>query len=423
MNKNNDAWLKLFDKYNIIDDICKNGRSIITAEQIKEFREPRLMTKFDHEMNLPNIFKENNLSILPITRGSYVIAPFKLYHQFEKTCEETKKIPLPSYLQSLSPENISNEAMALNCAFSCGILADFLEDDGLYPTVSGRMGSGEFSFYIDLISKGKQQVDVRNSQIEIDAAYEGLQYLALFEAKNEIYDDFLIRQLYYPYRAWLNRVSKTIKTVFLTYSNGTFSLFEYTFAEQESYNSLKLKKHTNYHISTSITIFDIQEIIKTEPLEREPEIPFPQADSMERIINLLETLWNEDKKTKESITDMYTFDKRQTNYYTDAGRYLGLIEKTLHPVEFSLSRLGKKIMSKSYRDRQLAIIKQIIRHRPFREVLSIHLRKGEMPTRIKIIEIMKESHLYNINSQKTFYRRASTIIGWVNWILSIVESD
>ena len=185
--------------------------------------------------------------------------------------------------------------------------------------------------------------------------------MALFEAKNEIYDDFLIRQLYYPYRAWLNRVSKTIKTVFLTYSNGTFSLFEYTFAEQESYNSLKLKKHTNYHISTSITIFDIQEIIKTEPLEREPEIPFPQADSMERIINLLETLWNEDKKTKESITDMYTFDKRQTNYYTDAGRYLGLIEKTLHPVEFSLSRLGKKIMSKSYRDRQLAIIKQIIR--------------------------------------------------------------
>lgn len=31
--------------------------------------------------------------------------------------------------------------------------------------------------------------------------------------------------------------------------------------------------------------------------------------------------------TKQDITSEYAFDERQTNYYTDAGRYLGLIDK------------------------------------------------------------------------------------------------
>ncbi len=31
--------------------------------------------------------------------------------------------------------------------------------------------------------------------------------------------------------------------------------------------------------------------------------------------------------TKEEITTTYDFNPRQTNYYTDAGRYLGIIDK------------------------------------------------------------------------------------------------
>jgi hypothetical protein len=41
----------------------------ITAIQINEFREAGLMTKFDHSINLPKIFSDNGLAILPITRG------------------------------------------------------------------------------------------------------------------------------------------------------------------------------------------------------------------------------------------------------------------------------------------------------------------------------------------------------------------
>ena len=54
-------------------------------------------------------------------------------------------------------------------------------------------------------------------------------------------------------------------------------------------------------------------------------IPFPQANSFERIINLCEILYENNTLSRDEITYRYDFDSRQTNYYTDAGRYLGLI--------------------------------------------------------------------------------------------------
>jgi len=68
--KNEIAWRQLFEKYNILEEIKQYGAFEITSEQINEFREARLMTKFDYRKNLPEIFKRNKLSILPITRGS-----------------------------------------------------------------------------------------------------------------------------------------------------------------------------------------------------------------------------------------------------------------------------------------------------------------------------------------------------------------
>ncbi len=77
---NDKAWEQLFDKYDVLNQIEKDGDFQISAEQIKIFREPRLMTKFDHSINLPELFAKNGLSILPITRGNYLISHFDSYH-------------------------------------------------------------------------------------------------------------------------------------------------------------------------------------------------------------------------------------------------------------------------------------------------------------------------------------------------------
>ena len=86
--------------------------------------------------------------------------------------------------------------------------------------------------------------------------------------------------------------------------------------------------------------------------------------------------------TRNSITTEYAFDVRQTNYYTDAGRYLGLIDKGRdeeNNILFQLSEKGHRIMNLAYRERQLAIVSQILKHKPFRKTLKLHLQNGIMP--------------------------------------------
>lgn len=422
MGLNDAAWESLFDKYHILDEIDRNGQFVISANQIKEFREPRLMTKFDHKINLPNIFVANNLSILPITRGDYVISSFSAYKEFEEPTQDVQRISIPAHIQSLMPQFLVSEAIALNCANACGILNDFLEDDELVPTVSGRMSSGSFEFDINT-SLGTKNITVSNSQIEIDAAYEGIHYLSLFEAKRDLSDDFLVRQLYYPFRVWSDRVTKTVKPVFLIFSNGMFNLYQYQFEDPQNYNSLILVKQRNYVIATEICLADIENLLRTVPLAQEPDISFPQADCMSRIVNLIELL-NEKPMTKQDITSEYAFDERQTNYYTDAGRYLGLIDKTHDEdsnILFQLSTCGHRIMGLEYKERQLALVTQILMHKVFNETLKLHLQCGEMPDKQTIIQIMKRSNLYRVEADSTYLRRSSTVVGWVNWILGIIE--
>lgn len=92
--KNDLAWEKLFDKYNILYEIEDKGFYEITSEEINEFREARLATKFDHKTNLPKLFTDNHLSILPITRGSYIISSFEAYKEFNEINIEISKGPI-----------------------------------------------------------------------------------------------------------------------------------------------------------------------------------------------------------------------------------------------------------------------------------------------------------------------------------------
>lgn len=422
MGQNDIAWENLFEKYKILNNIEQYGEFVISSKQIKEFREPRLMTKFDHKINLPKIFRDNKLAILPITRGDYIISSFEAYKNFDAQNDDFQRVIIPNHIQSLIPKFIVSEAIALNCANACGILSDFLEDEEIIPTVNGRMSSGEFVFNINTLN-GEKNIEVKNSQIEIDAAYEGINYLSLIEAKKDLSEDFLVRQLYYPLRVWNNRVTKKVKTIFMVFSNGMFNLYEYQFEDLQNYNSLYLVKQKNYLIATEIYLTDVEEILNNVDIVREPDISFPQADCMSRIINLIELL-SEKSMTKQDITSEYAFDQRQTSYYTDAGRYLGFIDKSYDEngnVLFKLSTFGRHIMGLEYRERQLAIVKQILQHKVFNEALKLHLKTCEMPSKNMIVQIMKESNLYEVKADSTYFRRASTVMGWVNWILSIID--
>ncbi|HWL00589.1 MAG TPA: hypothetical protein VNQ55_11605, partial [Parapedobacter sp.] len=112
-----------------------------------------------------------------------------------------------------------------------------------------------------------------------------------------------------------------------------------------------------------------------------------------------------------------------TNYYTDAGRYLGFIEKTREDgmVFFSLTPKGLQLFTLDLKARQLALVGHICGHIVFRRVFQLYIEKAMVPTKAEIVEIMKESNLYQVGAESTFYRRASTVVRWVNWIMRLIE--
>ncbi len=420
---NQKSWEILFERYKILEKIERDGVFYITSKQIKDEREPRLMAKFDHTIQLPPIFSDNGLAILPVTRRDYAIAHFDAYHSFEPISKEITRVSMPNYIESVDVNNIPSEAVALNCAISTGIIADFTGDFDIIPTVSGRMGSGNFDFNIrDTKTSKLLTLGVNNSQIEIDAAYEGVNYLSLLEAKRDISADFLVRQLYYPYRVWQSRVTKPVKPIFLVYSNGIYNLYEYKFVNPNEYGSLQIVKQKNYSLEdTEINIEDILNILKNIKIESEPQdgIPFPQADSFARVINLCELL-SEGDYDKDKITQNYDFDGRQTNYYVAAGTYLGFIEKKKDKGYYQLSALGKKLLKMNYKQRQLVCVERILSHKAFYDVANIYFNRGEMPEKNKIVEIMHNCNLQGIKADETYNRRASTISGWIGWIASLI---
>lgn len=235
-------------------------------------------------------------------------------------------------------------------------------------------------------------------------------------------EDFLVRQLYYPYRAWKDRVSKKVRPVFLVYSNGIFSLYEYEFQDPDSYNSLVLLKHKNYSIDdTKITLSDLQYAALQAEIVPEPAISFPQANSFERVINICELLSSREL-SREQVTQEYAFDIRQTNYYTDAARYLGLLERYYDEGRkpwYRLSPLGRRIMDLNYRQRQLAFCEAVLQHRVFRETFSLRMQTGFMPDVPAIVGIMQKADLYRVGSMSTYVRRSSTISGWINWMFRL----
>lgn len=422
-SKNDIAWEAIFEEYRILDRLAKNDRVSISSMEINEFREARLMTKFDHRSQLPELFVEHKLSILPTSRGTYEIGAFETFCDFNKEDVEIVPVNFPTFLESIDYKDITSESIAINCAFISKILHDFTGEENLFPTVSGRMSSSLFDFAIN--SKQKTfRINVENSQIEIDGGFEGDNSLNLIEAKNYISDDFLIRQLYYPYRLWSDKIVKRVRPIFLTYSNGIFDLREYEFTNPELYNSIRLLQHKKYALQErDINIENIQNILDNVQVTKEPELPFPQADSFERVINLCELLKQKGFISKEDITHNYDFDHRQTDYYSNAAKYLGLIEGRCENQQIgcTLTQDGIRIFNLPIVERQLEFVRLILSRAAFKNTLKLYFDKGDVPTKDEVIEIMKDARLYNIDSEQTYRRRASTVISWINWVLELIE--
>lgn len=361
-----EKWNALFETYSIAEQVKRQGIFSITADQIREFKEPRLMTKFDTRESVPTVF--GKLGILPVTRGSYVIGDFSLYHDFPE--EESRggviqvdRSRIPDYLETIDIRDVRSEAAAIKLISLTGILEDFLGEKRLAETVSGRMSSGAFGFQIHSGDrKHVSRIQVNNSQLEIDGGFEGRDSFAILEGKNVVHSNFLVRQLYYPFRLWESRLTKP-----------------------------------------------------------EPEgIPFIQADSFEKVISLIEHL-GEKPLTMAEIAEIFGFQERQSGYYYNACAYLGLAVRKKGRdgiVRAQLTERGISINRMDYKKRQLAYAGQILEHEIFHELFETAVRMGRLPEKLYIQKRMKELRLCG---DSLIGRRASSVAGWLRWLVRLTE--
>ena len=423
----NEAWKAIIEKYHVLEEVEKNGYFLIKASQIKEFREPRLMAKWDSTDSLPEVLRKNRINILPDSRSSYVLGDFILYQKIPELDEPVtrmKQVELPDY-ETIDINNISSEANAINVLIISGILDDFLETSGNVSTFNGRMGTGCFDFEVDTYRKIKRKISVNNAQCEIDGGFENEASVVIMEAKNVVHEDFHVRQLYYPYRLWRSRVKKPIRLVFSVYSNMSYRLFEYRFATQEDYSSIEVVQAKNYSLQdTKISRQNLLEVrrntaVKTDDNMEGTKIPFIQANSMDRVISLLENMY-ENPMTTQQIAELMDFDLRQSDYYFNAGRYLGLFEKTADDGQkvVSLTALGNRIFRLNYKKRQLKLVELILEHRIFADFFDVMMETGEVPDKKEIADEMRALHVCN---EGQVARRASSVAGWLKWIGNLMK--
>lgn len=396
-------------------ELERRGYFYIGARELEQLsgRQPRLMAKHDFSTSRPWIFQRLRLGIVPVSRSEYLVGRFNLYERFPETQRgEVRTLELPAGLDTLSLEAVSSEAVALNGASASGMLEDFLGCAPLQATVAGRMST--HGLKVRLPDLGVD-VAVDRAQMEIDGGFESLEHLVLVEAKNHLSEDFNIRQLYFPYRRFQQRLAKDVVPVYLVYSNGIFHLYRYEFRDPADFRSISLVDSARYALSSSH--LDAQaalDIVRAVAPEPEPAVPFPQANSFERVVNLLELIALQ-PLSKAEITQRYDFDPRQADYYANAARYLGLaepVEDTWEPTE-----RGRRVIEQPQRDaRNAALIRALAARRVFREVLELSLARGAVASTAEICAAMDGLGL----SLATSRRRASTVARWTQWVLDTV---
>lgn len=427
VDKTSEAWERYFSAHPEVEEaIALNGFCEVTAESIKEFREPRLMTKHDSKDGVPKPLMKRGINVLSASRSSYYLGDFNVFERFPDTFDlKPVYCELPVY-ETLDIEYISSESNAINALIVSGILDRFLDEYDTVETFNGRMGTGEFTFDINRRNGDSSQIRVNNAQLEIDGGFENDNSVIIMEAKNVIHEDFNVRQLYYPFRKYKKLVKKPIRLVFSQYTNLTYNLFEYEFANPYDFSSIHLLRKAAYTFEDDrITTDNLWTVWKrAKIIQEDPNIPFPQADRIDRILSLIEYLSGkpDGAKTFEIALFMGTVE-RQAAYYPSAGRYLGVFEKPKNGITTLTDRAKKMLGKKSRSERLLCFAGFIFEHEVFHELYRMMLELGEVPSKAIIMAVMTKFQVLGGSTESMLRRRAGTVSSWLAWLSELPDDE
>lgn len=250
------SWQKIFDDTKMGEHDFSRAPFVLSAEQIKvacqDFKktaekEVRILCKQDCREDRPQVFKDNNLFILPKHNGEYYIVKGEGYMDIPDISR-----PIIDYRSKLNFELKSSqvgdsEMQHLDFAYANSLVRAFMNDPSLVLTIRGRKYTPRFSFVTNGI-----HLTVDSVQTEVDAGYEGENSIVLIEAKNSKVSNTIIRQLYYPFRQWRGSTGKNVYPLFFEKreieGEHIYYIWQYEFQDPLDYNSIRLIKAERYRI-------------------------------------------------------------------------------------------------------------------------------------------------------------------------------
>ena len=428
--KNDDAWSRIFKEFHILDVVDSGKLFEISSSELSAVgkREPRLMAFFGSRHEVPILFQKNNLGILPTERGKYVIGHFDTFHDLEYGGDvPVNNMPIQPKLDTLPTNKITKEPAAILSAFNYGILDKVvgLEKGTLKLTNYGKESASSFSFNINGFSGfGPYEIMVDNAQMETDGIFESENVIVNVEAKIGYRVDFVTRQLYYPFRKIRECSNKQVLNVLLTYSQDVLYVHCYEFTNTHNYNSLKLLSLSEFSFIEPIRIDEVIEIVNNTKTCAEPNnIPFPQANSIERIVEIVHLVSKNPRLTDSEIGQMMGMDARQGGYYANACCYLGLLNRdrgSKQSIYNTISHDGKLFLGLKGKERKLELIKLICRHKIFSDMLMRYFEDLSLPEQSEIEDYMIDYNILSHNSS-TLSRRVSTVNSWIQWIVNSIS--
>ncbi len=249
---NNISWEKIFKDNKILEHDFSKAPFYLSAKAIKKSvqnfkntaeKEVRILCKMDTRESVPEIMRKSKLFLLPVKNGEYALVKGEGYVDIPEI--ETRAELYSTKLDfDLDTSKIGNSEMQhLDFAYASSLVRTFMSDSSLVLTIRGRKYTPEFSFKI-----GKQIIQTKGVQTEVDAGYEGKDKVVLIEAKNSQTKNTIIRQLYYPFRQWSEHTKKDVYLLFFEKRGDEYLIWQYEFTDKNDYNSIKLIKSKKYKI-------------------------------------------------------------------------------------------------------------------------------------------------------------------------------
>lgn len=402
MNKTFELWEKIFaaKKFD-----AKLDLHFITADEIKEIAhaEPRIMAKMDSSTDLPPVFKKHGYFLLPVKNGRYAIVRGDGFHQLEATSGAINHISRIKFPLTTAGRG-SSEMQYLDYSFNSGALEAVLGKQPLYQSIRGREYSKEFRFSVN-----KTLLDVSSVQLEVDSGLEGEDCIVLIEAKIDTPEDFIIRQLFYPYNHFkVVSPDKVIIPVFFTYEprTKTYNFWVYEIPDASNYNSIRLREVKSLRIASEheIELADIKPkgIVAYKDL-------IPQANDVNKIIELVFKV-SEGINNYRDVAEYFQFDERQSSYYREAAEALGLVIP--EDGAYHLTDIGKELTQLPVEKRNLFFAQLLTDFSLIKNALDI----------LKESKTLKQSDIEKLIAQSskltgsTIPRRAGSLMSWLRWM-------